>query len=107
MTFKSYKLVFILLFSYLTSFSQECGFDSQINQLRQNPNYLEQLRKSEEKIQTFRWKFFQNSKTCHTIRQFNLYNEIVANVMLATILFFKLKLQSYFREYRNVIVMNI
>lgn len=50
------KLLLSFLFAFVCihmSFSQECGFDMEQKRLRENPDYLRQLQKSEEKIQNF------------------------------------------------------
>ncbi|NRA91432.1 MAG: T9SS type A sorting domain-containing protein [Psychroserpens sp.] len=46
------RLVFVLVLSFVSNlnFAQECAFDSQRELLRQNPNFVEQEQKFEEKI---------------------------------------------------------
>ncbi|WP_431134210.1 GEVED domain-containing protein [Psychroserpens mesophilus] len=53
MTPKSFSILIIFILSFLTSFSQECGFDQEQRKLRQSTDYLRQLQLSEEKIQNF------------------------------------------------------
>ncbi|WP_033958360.1 zinc-dependent metalloprotease [Psychroserpens jangbogonensis] len=53
MTFKSIAISLLFFLSFFFSFSQECGFDSEQNKRRQNPEYLRQLEQSEDKIQNF------------------------------------------------------
>ena len=53
MTFKSIAISLLFFLSFFFSFSQECGFDSEQNKRRQNPEFLRQLEQSEDKIQNF------------------------------------------------------
>jgi len=51
MRFKSVLITLLFSLSFLMSFSQECGFDSELNKLRQDPIYLQQEQQFEDKIQ--------------------------------------------------------
>ncbi|WP_456437758.1 T9SS type A sorting domain-containing protein [Psychroserpens sp.] len=50
MTFKSILISLVFILSFFISFSQECGFDNELNKRRQDPNYIQQEQEFEDKI---------------------------------------------------------